>query len=149
MTKPTEVTQAEKSASTEKQTFVPVVKKNLTLPLIKPKLDEPVYIKFVEPVKIGKQIGDKDAAITANVVNLETGEMAQYLVPAVFQGILHDEYGAPKFGVKAKGEPVVELEPALKDQDPNSYVGKGFAVTKHPKMSGKQYHPHIIQELEL
>jgi len=129
--------------------FVPKIARNLTLPLIKPKLDEPIYIKFVEPVKIGKQIGDKDAAITCSVVDLETGEMKQYLVPAVFQGILHDEYGAPRFGVKEKGQPVLETEARLDNAEADAYVGKGFAVTKHPKQSGKQYHPHTIQELDI
>jgi hypothetical protein len=136
-------------AETKETGFVPKIKKSLTLPLIKPKLDEPVYIKFVEPVKIGKQIGDKDAAIIANVINLETGELAQYLVPAVFQGILHDEYGAPRYGTPKKGDPVEVLEKPLAGQTVDAYVGCGFAVTKHPKQSGKEYHPHTIQELEL
>ena len=144
------MTKPNTTATNETKTaFVPKIAKNLTLPLIKPKLDEPVYIKFTEAVKIGKQIGDKDAAITANVVDLSTGELAQYLVPAVFQGILHDEYGAPKYGVEKKGEPTSEREARLEGQKEDSYVGKGFAVTKHPKNSGKAYHPHTIQELDL
>lgn len=123
------------------------VAKNLTLPLLKPQLDQPIYIRFEEPLKIGKEIGDKDAAIIGTVTNLETGEMSQYLVPAVFQGILHDEYGTPKFGSPEKGQPVQIVEAAREGQPADSYVGKCFMVTKHPKASGKGYHPQTIQEI--
>lgn len=125
------------------------IKKNLTLPLIKPPVDEPIYIKFLEPVKIGKQIGDKDAAITTVVVDLVTGETMQYLVPAVFQGILHDDYGAPRYGVVKKGDPVTVLHDPIEGLAPDSYVGKCFLVIKHKKASGKEYHPHTVQEIEV
>lgn len=150
--------EAEDNAATEKAArakakegrpvFVPKIKRNLTLPLIKAAIDEPLYIKFNEPVKIGKEIGDKDAAITAVVTDLETGEVKQYLVPAVFQGVLHDEYGCPHYGAPEKGKPVQELEPTREGQEPHNYVGRAFQVIRHTKPSGKNYHPMTILEIE-
>jgi hypothetical protein len=148
--KNTEVTPEEKKALTEPSTgFVPKVKRCLTLPLIKPKIDKPYYVMFNEPVKIGKKVDkQKDAAIIATVTDLETSEIKQLLVPAVLQGILHDDYGAPKFGTKGKGEPMQELEPRLEGQEPDAYVGRCFAITQHAKQTGKQYHPHTVLEIE-
>lgn len=115
----------------KKSTFTPKIKRNITLPLIKPVIDQPVYIKVTGPMFEGKKIegtGDKakmEPATLLNCVNLETGEDAQIIVPAVLKGIFEDEY------------------------DGDAYVGKGFAVTKHPKASGKRYHPFSVAELEL
>lgn len=142
------MTEATKAPTKAK--FVPKVVKNLTLPIVKVNLEETVYLKFISPMKIGKEMQkDKDAAITAEVVNLETGETLQYLVPAVMQGVLHDEYGAPRFGAKSKGEPVEVLEGPITGQDADAYVGRGFAITKHAKATGKQYHPMTIMEVEV
>lgn len=136
-----------KAVAPTKPTFK--IKRAITLPLVKPQLDVPVYVKVTSPMSIGKAIGEKDAAIILNVVDLETGEDAQLLVPSVLQGILHDDFGAPLFGVKAKGQPTEMLEPANKDQKADAYVGMGFMLTKHPKKSGKQYHPWSVAELDL
>lgn len=126
------------------------VKKLVTLPLLKLDVGTPVFIQFLEPLKIGKQVEeDKDAAILTNVVNLTTGEPCQFLVPAVLQGILHDDYGAPKFGTKTKGGPVEILEPADPTQTPDSYVGKQFMVLKKPKVEGKRYFPFEVAEIEV
>ena len=116
------------------------IARKITLPLIKPQLDVPVYVKFEAPIFVGKQIGDKDAAVLANVTNLETGESAQIIIPSVLQGILHDDFGAAAYGATAKGEPVVELKPAGDE----SYVGQGFQLIKHKKASGKQYNPYSV-----
>ncbi len=111
--------------------FTPKVKRNITLPLIKPALDVPVYIKVTSAVFEGKKIegtGDKakmEPANLINCINLETGEDAQMIVPAVLKGIFEDEF------------------------DGDAYVGKGFMVTKHPKASGKRYHAFSVAELEL
>jgi hypothetical protein len=125
------------------------VKRNLTLPLIKPKLDEPIYIRFTEAMQVGKEIDKtKDAAITAVVTNLETGELNMYLVPAVLQGVLHDDYNAPKYGSPEKGKPVVEKAPKKDPSKPEAYIGLCFAITTHPKPSGKAYHPMTVLEIE-
>lgn len=106
------------------------VKRNITLPLIKPALEEPVYIKVTGKMFVGKEITTNDKqkmepATLVNCVNLETGEEAQIIVPSVLKGIFNDEF-------------------------PNdSYVDKGFSITKHKKASGKRYHPFSVAELEL
>lgn len=111
--------------------FVPKVKRNITLPLIKPQLDVPVYVKVTSKVFEGKKIegtGDKakmEPAHLFNCINLETGEEAQMIAPAVLMGIFKDEF------------------------PDDSYVEKGFSITKHPKGSGKRYHPFSVAELEL
>lgn len=107
------------------------IKRAITLPLLKPQLDVPVYIKVTSKVFVGKDIAAQkgaakmEAANLINCVNLETGEDCQMIVPAVLAGIFSDEF---------------------KD---DSYVGCGFMVTKHPKGSGKAYHPFSVSELEL
>lgn len=126
------------------------VTKNVTLPLIKPEIGQPVFFRVTAPVKIGKAVEkDKDAAIIADCVNLLTGEEAQILVPAVLQGILHDEYGAPRFGTVEKGAPVTELEPPIEDQVRDRYVGKSFQMIKHERATGKKYHSYSVAEIEL
>ncbi len=123
------------------------VKKNLSLPLIKPQIDQPVYIQFTEAMFIGKKVQEnKEAAVIANVINLEDGEQMQYLVPSVLQGIFHDNYGAPLFGKTDHGTDIVE---AAKGDAQDSYVGKGFMITKMKKATNKQYHPHKVAEIEL
>lgn len=124
------------------------VKKNLTMPVVKLLLDKPVYIRVEEPMKIGKKVDDKkDEAVLMTVVNLESGEIGQLLVPSVMQGILHDEYGAPKYGTEKDENGVshtVEVLPGT-----HKYVGLGFAITRHPKPKGKSYNAMSIQEIEL
>lgn len=114
--------------------FVPKIKRNITLPLIKPQLDVPVYVKVTGAVFVGKDItaaagtSDKkkmEPAHLFNCINLETGEEAQMIVPAVLLSIFKDEF------------------------PDESYVGLGFSITKHAKASGKAYHPFSVAELEL
>lgn len=107
------------------------VKRNITLPLIKPSIDVPVYIKVTNAVFVGKAIQkagdgkDMEPAKLVNCINLETGEEAQIIVPSVLNGIFEDEYPDA------------------------SYVDKGFQITKHAKASGKRYHAFSVAELEL
>lgn len=107
------------------------VKKQVTVPLLKQKDDEAVYIKFVGAMFVGKEIKNKrdgsveqKPATLANVVNLETGAPMQYIVGAVLQGTLEEEY--PNGG----------------------YVGKSFAVLKLPQGDGKRYKNFQVMELE-
>ena len=121
--------EAKKAESTKAPSFK--VKRNITLPLIKPQLDVPVYVKITSAVFEGKKIegnGDNakmEPAHLFNCVNLESGEEAQMIAPAVLLGIFKDEF--PE----------------------DSYVNKGFMITKHPKQSGKRYHAFSVAELEL
>ena len=125
------------------------VKRNITLPLVKPQIDQPVYVKITDPMKIGKQVGDMDAAMICNCIDLQTGEAAQIILPSVLQGIFHDDFGAPLYGAKEKGEPTTMLEPPHDDQIADAYVGLGFMITKHTKASGKKYNPYSVAELDL
>ena len=121
----------EQTAATPEQKPLFKVKRNITLPLIKPAIDTPVYIKIASPMFVGKAIqkaGDgknMEPATLVNCVNLETGEEAQIIVPAVLKGIFEDEF------------------------PDEAYVGKAFQITKHAKVSGKQYHNFSVAELEL
>jgi hypothetical protein len=126
--------------------FIPKIKKNLTLPVLTTALETPYYFTINEKLRIAKPIGDKPEAIIAMITNLETGEEMMLLCPAVMQSILHDTQGAPLFGQKEKGAPVEELEPG--DENP-AYIGKGFMLIKHKKPSGKNYNPISMSELEL
>lgn len=115
---------------TETKAFQPKIVKNITLPLIKPQLDKPFYIKVTSPMFEGKKIesGDKasmEPATLVNCIDLETGAESQLIVPSVLHGIFDDEY---------------------KD---DSYVDKGFMITKHPKVSGKRYHAFSVAEIEV
>lgn len=127
--------------------FVPKIKKALTLPVLKLVKDVPTYIRFDSPMRIGKKVeADKDPAIVADVTDLETGEVFQFLVPAVVQGVLHDEFGAPKFGkLEAKGD-IVELDAG---DGLNRYVGQGFEITDKGKAEGKKYKGMTVQLLDL
>lgn len=124
--------------------------RKVTYNLLKPAIDKPVYLRFNQPVKIGKKVDkQKDPAIVAVVTDLETGEECQFLVPAVFQGILHDEYGAPRYGKEGEGKETIEIEPTIEGQTPHNYVGKCFMVIKRAKNGDKQYHPVEVEEIEV
>ena len=100
--------------------------KVVTVPLLKPSIDVPFYVKVLEKIWEGKQIGDKmEAAHLTNVVNLETGETMQLIIPAVLLSLFTEEYAN------------------------DSYIGKCFEMVKHPKPSGKGYHPFTLNEIEV
>jgi len=129
--------------------FVPKLAKILTLPLLKMKEGEPIYVKFTGPIFTGKMIKDDLAQIEknkalvaagkspeavkappemANVINLPTGELVQIMLGSVLKGIMTDEY-------------------------PNdSYVGKGFVIELTEKKrgrSGGNYNTYKVAELDL
>ena len=107
------------------------VKRNITLPLLKPQLEVPVYIKITGQIFTGKAVQkagdgkDMEPAKIVNCINLETGEECQIIVPSVLDSILNEEF------------------------TDNAYVGKGFQITKHAKVAGKRYHTFSVAELEL
>lgn len=110
--------------------YIPRVKKILTLPLLKLKIGEPVYIKFTAPLFVGKLIEDsqtKEPPTMANVINLPTGELVQIMLGSVLQGILKDDYPG------------------------DGFVGKSFMVTLAEKKRGKgagTYNTYSVAELE-
>jgi len=119
--------------------FVPKLARILTLPLLKMKENEAIYVKFTGPTFIGKKIAEdieaekagkasKEPPIMANVINLPTGELVQIMLGKVLNGILADEY-------------------------PNdTYVGKGFVIELTEKKrgrSGGNYNTYKVAELDL
>lgn len=115
----------------ENAVFTPKVIRSITLPLIKPQLDVPVYVKITGALFEGKKVeGTSDAskmepATLFNCIDLVTGELAQMIAPAVLKSILAEEY------------------------PDDSYIGLGFGITKHPKVSGKRYHTFTVQQIEV
>jgi hypothetical protein len=119
--------------------FVPKLARILTLPLLKMKEGEPIYVKFTAPTFIGKKIAEdieaekagkasKEPPVMANVINLATGELVQIMLGKVLNGILADEY--PE----------------------NGYVGKGFVIELTEKKrgrSGGNYNTYKVAELDL
>ena len=107
------------------------VKRQVTLPLLKPEVDKPIFIKITSDIFLGKEIkgsGEKatmEPAHLVNCINLETGEECQLIVAAVLMGIFEDEYAG------------------------NSYVGCSFRIVKGAKKDGKRYHPYSISEIEV
>lgn len=120
--------------------FVPVVKKIVTMPLLKLKQNEPVYVKFLDKTFIGKELKNepktdangkpsirKEPPVMAHIINLETGEQADIMLGKVLQGILDDDY--PK----------------------DAYVGKCFMIElKEQKRgrSGGNYNTYSVAEIE-
>jgi hypothetical protein len=110
------------------------VKKNLTKPLLKFVEGAPVYVKIEGAMFVGKEMKGKNAgtepkkkepATLCDVTDLTTGEACQIILHAVVKSVLTDEY-------------------------PNdSYVGKGFQITKMGKAPGKDYNRFDVQEIEL
>jgi len=107
-------------------------KKLLTRALMKLVKGEPRYLLCEKPIYLGKEMPEKDptkkpkdAAHILECLDLETGEEMQFLVPAVVQGVFKDTY-------------------------PNeSYVGKGFEITKMERQPGKGYDPYRVAEIEI
>ena len=121
------------------QAFVPKLSRILTLPLLKMKEGEPIYVKFTGAVFVGKKIAEdiaaeaagkqsKEPPIMANVINLPTGELVQIMLGKVLHGILSDEYPA------------------------DTYVGKGFVIELTEKKrgrSGGNYNTYKVADLDL
>lgn len=105
--------------------------KVVTVPLLKPALGVPFYVRADGEIYLGKELkataGAKkmEPAHLMNCTNLETGELCQIIVPSVLLSIMTEEY--PE----------------------KSYVGKSFEMTKLPKNSGKDYHGFTVNEIEV
>ena len=105
--------------------FTPKIKSHVTLPLLKLELDTQYYLRFEsEPWKAKAVSGqDKQPPTLCRVTNLETGELAEIIMPVV-------------------------LEKELADAYPDGLKGLGFAVIKH-KLESKKYSTWEIAELDL
>lgn len=123
---------AEVVETAKKPAFVPQIIKHVTLPLLKPAIDVPVYIQVLKPMYIGKDVSAKSKnaeekkkapATLVDCINMETGELSQMIVPSVLKGIWEDDY------------------------PDDTYVNKGFMVTKQAKREGKDYFPFSVAEI--
>jgi len=107
--------------------------KRLIIPLLKMVKGETIEVKLMGAIYTGKpqkdaKEGDKPADL-CNVVNLDTGEEMQIIVPAVLKSNLEEQY--PKQG----------------------YVDKCFAITKGEQKDskaggGRKYSEFTILEIE-
>ena len=117
-----------------KTKFVPKILKQLVLPILQTKVDEPVYVKFVEKI-VAKEKIEKDGAgvetkgeiFVAHIVNLETGEENHLVMGSVLLSTLFESY------------------------PDDSYVDKGFMVTKGAKRGtgARGYHPYMLAQIEV
>lgn len=105
------------------------VKKPVTLPLLKLEKGVPIYCTINEEMYIGKGNTKKDMAppTLLNITNLETGEMAEIIVPAVLGSIFTEHYPEA------------------------SYVGLSFEIEKttNPTEGGARYSKFRVSELEV
>ena len=124
--------------------FTPVVKRIVTLPLLKFVKGQPEYVKMLDKIFTGKTIKndvqmDKDGNTLppkappemATVVNLKTGELAQIMLGKVLCGILEEDYPSS--------------DPA------RTYVGRCFALTLTESKRGRNggnYNTYNVAEIE-
>lgn len=105
------------------------VEKLVTVPVLQLPIDVVRGVRITEPLFEGKEIKStgrvsKKPATLANVVNLQNGETAQIVVPAVLEANLREQY------------------------PDDSYVGKSFAVQNNGKREGKEYNDIRIMEIK-
>ena len=111
-------------SETQAPAFVPVIKRHVTLPVLKLEKNVERYFRFTAPMHLGKKIDDaKDAATLMNATDLATGEVGQIVVPAVLQKELDEGYPSA------------------------AYVGKCFAV-KLTRVPEKRYNLISLIEIE-
>lgn len=108
-------------------------KKLLTRPVLKFLEGKANYVRIEKAIYLGRQLKSdvaadgskkKEPAHIAEVVDLQTGELAQIIVAAMVLSVLNEEY--PSEG----------------------YVGKCFSITKQGKVPGKQYFGYNVEEIE-
>ena len=101
------------------------MKRLVTMPLLRHEVGQTRYIKIGSEFYTGKQVDKtKGAATLANVINLEDGKEYNYIVSAVLQKNVEEQYPDGK------------------------YVGKDFAVLKMAPPEGKRYSLFHIAEIE-
>lgn len=105
------------------------VKKALTLPVLKLKPGEEVYIQFAGHMHVSKDTGQTmngkkmEPATVANVIDLTTGEMHVLICATVLNKEINENY------------------------PDDSYVGKAFAITLI-RVPEKKYNLYSIIEIE-
>jgi len=114
------------------------VVRNVTLPVLSVKIEEPVYVTIKDAMRVGaaqKEVIDKatgkpkpkmEPATVCTVVDLSNdgGEVKTLIVAAVVKGIFEDEYAN------------------------DAYIGKSFCLVKHAKKEGKNYFNYSVDEID-
>lgn len=109
-------------------------KRQLTVSTIKFEAEKPVYVKIIGPIERGKQRGEpkknpdgspQDPPLLARIINLDTGEEMGMILAKILETELRESY------------------------PDESYVGKGFEITKQKRKEGRRYDPYSIAEIEL
>lgn len=113
------------------------IKKVLTVPLIKLRAGMTIYVKALaamfeaKPIKNAKEADkDKKAPTLLQVLDLETGALAQIILGTILADIFNDEY--PQ----------------------NAYIGKGFKIIVGEQKAsqaggGKRYNQYEVYEIEI
>lgn len=126
------------------------VSRQVTVPsLVLKEVGKPHILKIMDKMRIStyvdpdpKKKKEKPATI-CGVTNMETGEVAQLLVPSVMEANLRRDYDAV---VKVEGEG--REAKIVEDSGTHAYVGKVFRVENLGKRPGKRYFDFSILELE-
>jgi len=114
--------------------FIPVIKKQLVLAIQKIEVEKPIYVQFMTAIKVKDKVEKDGAGVETkgeihigHVLNLETGEELHVVMGSVLLSTLTEEYAD------------------------DSYVGKGFMITKQAKRGtgARGYHPYLLAELDL
>lgn len=103
------------------------LKKTVNRVLLRHNVGQTVFINILTPVRVGKEIKGSTMAPAKLVTVIEqtTGQEMDYIVSAVVEGLLQDNY--PK----------------------NGYVGLSFAIYKEPKAAGKRYNNFSLAEIDV
>lgn len=109
-------------------------KKLLTKAALKLQVDKPVYVLIMSKIHEGSQRGKaqvdsdgkpKKPPMICDIIDLDTGEDCALICAEIIKTELTETY-------------------------PNdSYVGKGFEITKQKRKEGKRYDPYGIAEIEV
>lgn len=122
--------------------FVPEVVKIVTMPLLKMKIGEPCYVKFLDKTFVGKELKNepkvgpdgkplqkKDPPVMAHVIDLSTGEQADIMLGKVLQGILDDDYPQHAYVGKCF---MIELKEQKRGRSGGNYNTYSVAEIKDP-----------------
>lgn len=109
------------------------IAKKVTLPVIRQEPNHPVYVLFLTPMYLGREVKLTDAdtmkkerpATLACAIDLTTGGAGTIVLTAV------------------------EVSNLLENYPNRGYVGKAFAMTVFDKEKGKNYRPVSIAEIEI
>lgn len=122
--------------------FVPEVVKIVTMPLLKLKQNEPVYVKFLDKTFVGKELKNepkvdangkptvrKEPPVMAHIIDLSTGEQADIMLGKVLQGILDDDYPQHAYVSKCF---MIELKEQKRGRSGGNYNTYSVAEIKDP-----------------